>query len=248
LTPDSRTLVPSLAIQHAHKRFRGQIVALDDVCLSIGDGELFTLLGPSGSGKTTLLRSIAGLERLDSGTIQLGDTSLSGLSPRDRDVAMIFQQPALYPHLTVGNNIAFPLRMRGEAKAAIQDRVAQVAQMLQIDTLLARRPHELSGGQAQRVALARALIRRPKCLLLDEPLSNLDAPMRLELRAQLKSLHAAHPITALHVTHDQDEAMALGSRIAVLHQGKLQQVGIPDEIIGQPANDFVAQFFRHLRR
>jgi ABC-type sugar transport system ATPase subunit len=138
--------------------------------------------------------------------------------------------------------------MRGEAKAAIQDRVAQVAQMLQIDTLLARRPHELSGGQAQRVALARALIRRPKCLLLDEPLSNLDAPMRLELRAQLKSLHAAHPITTLHVTHDQDEAMALGSRIAVLHQGKLQQVGSPDEIIGQPANDFVAQFFRHLRR
>jgi multiple sugar transport system ATP-binding protein len=240
--------VPSLDVQHANKRFRAQIVALDDVCLSIGDGELFTLLGPSGSGKTTLLRCIAGLERLDSGAIHLGETSLNGLSPRDRDVAMIFQQPALYPHLTVGNNIAFPLRMRGEAKAAIQDRVAQVAQMLQIDTLLPRRPHELSGGQAQRVALARALVRRPKCLLLDEPLSNLDAPMRLELRAQLKSLHAALPITTLHVTHDQDEALALGSRVAVLHQGKLQQVGTPEEIIGQPANDFVAQFFRHLRR
>lgn len=239
--------MPSLAIQHANKRFRGQIVALDDVCLSIGDGELFTLLGPSGSGKTTLLRSIAGLERLDSGTIHLGETLLNGLSPRDRDVAMIFQQPALYPHLTVSQNIAFPLSMRGEAKSAIQDRVAEVAQMLQIDNLLTRRPHELSGGQAQRVALARALVRRPKCLLLDEPLSNLDAPMRLELRAQLKSLHAARPITTLHVTHDQDEALALGSRVAVLHEGRLQQVGTPDEIVVQPANDFVARFFRHLK-
>jgi ABC-type sugar transport system ATPase subunit len=236
--------VSSLAVQHANKRFRGQVVALDDVCLSIGDGELLTLLGPSGSGKTTLLRSIAGLERLDSGTIRLGEVALNDLTSRDRDVAMIFQQPALYPHLTVGRNIAFPLRMRGEVKAAIQNRVAQVAQMLQIEMLLSRRPHELSGGQAQRVALARALVRRPKCLLLDEPLSNLDAPMRLELRAQLKSLHAAHPITTLHVTHDQDEALALGNRVAVLHQGKLQQVGTPDEIIGQPANDFVAQFFR----
>jgi len=240
--------VPPLAIQHANKRFRRQIVALDDVCLSISDGELFTLVGPSGSGKTTLLRSIAGLERLDYGTIHLGETSLGGLSPRDRDVAMVFQQPALYPHLTVGHNIAFPLRMRGESKAAIQDRIAEVAEMLQINTLLDRRPHELSGGQAQRVALARALVPRPKCLLLDEPLSNLDAPMRLELRAQLRSLHDAHPITTLHVTHDQDEALALGSRVAVLHQGKLQQVGTPDQITGQPANDFVAQFFRHLRR
>lgn len=240
--------MPPLTIQHASKRFRGQIVALDDVSVTLGDGEMATLVGPSGSGKTTLLRSIAGLERLDAGTIKLGETSLNGLAARDRDVAMIFQQPALYPHLTVGHNIAFPLRMRGHSKAAIQDRVAQVAQMLQVDTLLARRPHELSGGQAQRVALARALVRRPKCLLLDEPLSNLDAPMRLELRAQLKSLHADHPITTLHVTHDQDEALALGTRVAVVHQGKLQQVGTPDEIIGKPANDFVAQFFRHLRR
>jgi ABC-type sugar transport system ATPase subunit len=240
--------VSSLTIEHARKRYSGRTVALDDVSLTVGAGEMVTLVGPSGSGKTTLLRSIAGLERLDSGTIRLGETSLNGLSPRDRDVAMIFQQPALYPHLNASENIAFPLRMRGEARSAIQDRVAEVAQMLQIDTLLTRRPHELSGGQAQRVALARALVRRPKCLLLDEPLSNLDAPMRLELRAQLKSLHAAHPITTLHVTHDQDEALALGSRVAVLHEGKLQQVGTPDQIAGQPANDFVARFFRHLRQ
>jgi multiple sugar transport system ATP-binding protein len=240
--------VPPLSIQHASKQFRGQLVALDDVSITVDDGEMVTVVGPSGSGKSTLLRSIAGLERLDSGSIKLGETSLGGLAPRHRDVAMVFQQPALYPHLTVGHNIAFPLRMRGHSKAAIQDCVTQVAQTLQVDTLLARRPHELSGGQAQRVALARALVRRPKCLLLDEPLSNLDAPMRLELRAQLKSLHTQHPITTLHVTHDQDEALALGNRVAVLHQGRLQQVGTPGEIIGQPANDFVAEFFRHLCR
>lgn len=240
--------MPALSIQRASKRYSGRVVALNDVCLTIGDGEMVTLVGPSGSGKTTLLRSIAGLERLDSGTIRLGEAALNRLSPRDRDVAMIFQQPALYPHLTVRQNIAFPLRMRGEPKATMQDRIAQVAQMLQIDTLLDRRPHELSGGQAQRVALARALVRKPKCLLLDEPLSNLDTPMRLELRDQLKSLHAAHPMTTFHVTHDQDEALALGARVAVLHQGKLQQFGTVDEIVGQPANDFVAQFFRHRRR
>jgi multiple sugar transport system ATP-binding protein len=214
----------------------------------VADGEMVTLVGPSGSGKTTLLRCIAGLERLDSGTIHLGDISLNGLSPRRRDVAMIFQQPALYPHLSVERNIAFPLRMRGTTKDVIQDRVSQMSQLLGIATLLDRRPHELSGGQAQRVALARALVRKPKCLLLDEPLSNLDAPMRLELREQLKSLHAAHPITTLHVTHDQDEALAMGSRVAVLHQGKLQQISTPTEITSQPTNDFVAQFFRHLSR
>ena len=239
--------MPDLVIQHATKQFSGGVTALDDVSLSIGDGELVTLVGPSGSGKTTLLRSIAGLERLDRGTIRLGERSLNGLSPCDRDVAMIFQQPALYPHLTVSQNIAFPLRMRGDVKATIQDRVDRAAQMLGIVTLLDRRPHELSGGQAQRVALARALVRKPKCLLLDEPLSNLDAPMRLELRSQLKSLHAASPIATLHVTHDQDEALALGSRVAVLDQGRLQQFGTPDEIVRQPANEFVAQFFRHLR-
>jgi ABC-type sugar transport system ATPase subunit len=239
--------VPPLSIQHAAKNFPGGVIALADLCLDLRDGELLALVGPSGSGKTTLLRAIAGLERLDSGVIRLGDVMLDGVPPRRRNVAMVFQQPALYPHLRVRDNIAFPLRMRGERRAVIAIQVNQIALRLAIQPLLDRRPHQLSGGQAQRVALARALVRKPHCLLLDEPLSNLDAPLRAELRTVLKSLHAAEPITTLHVTHDQEEALALGDRVAVLHEGRLQQIGTPEEVTQQPANAFVAEFFRHVR-
>jgi ABC-type sugar transport system ATPase subunit len=236
--------MPPLSIQHAAKKFPSDVVALENVCLDLRNGELLALVGPSGSGKTTLLRAIAGLERLDAGTIRLGDVLLDDLPPRRRNVSMVFQQPALYPHLRVRDNIAFPLRMRREKKAIIEAQVNQVAARLAIQPLLDRRPHQLSGGQAQRVALARALVRQPYCLLLDEPLSNLDAPLRAELRTVLKSLHTAEPITTLHVTHDQDEALALGDRVAVLHESRLQQIGTAAEITQQPANNFVAEFFR----
>jgi multiple sugar transport system ATP-binding protein len=235
--------MPSLFVQHAVKKFAGGVVALDDLSLELRDGELVALVGPSGSGKTTLLRAIAGLESLDSGTIRLGDKLLDGLPPRWRNVAMVFQQPALYPHLRVYDNIAFPLRMRREKAASIETQVNQIATRLEIHPLLNRRPHQLSGGQAQRVALARALVRKPDCLLLDEPLSNLDAPLRAELRGVLKSLRADEPITTLHVTHDQEEALSLGERIAVVHEGRLQQIGTPVEVLQQPANALVAAFF-----
>jgi multiple sugar transport system ATP-binding protein len=234
-----------LSIQHATKNFSAGVTALDDLSLELRDGEMLALVGPSGSGKTTLLRAIAGLERLDRGTIRLGEAVLDALPPRRRNVAMVFQQPALYPHLCVFDNIAFPLRMRGESKSAIKNRVDQIADRLAIQPLLARRPHELSGGQAQRVALARALVRRPDCLLLDEPLSHLDSPLRFELRALLKSLHSADPVTTIHVTHDQSEALSLGDRVMVISQGRLQQIGTPAEITKHPANPFVADFFRH---
>ncbi|HEY2762161.1 MAG TPA: ABC transporter ATP-binding protein, partial [Pirellulales bacterium] len=234
--------MPALSIQHAVKKFSGRVIALNDLSLQLRDGELLAIVGPSGSGKTTLLRAIAGLERLDSGTVRLGDILLDDLSPRHRNVSMVFQQPALYPHLSVRDNIAFPLRMRHQKKPAIDAEVDRIARRLAIQPLLYRRPHQLSGGQAQRVALARALVRKPNCLLLDEPLSNLDAPLRAELRALLKSLHAADPITTLHVTHDQDEALALGDRVAVLSDGRLQQIGTPAEIMQEPANAFVAEF------
>lgn len=237
--------MPPLTIQHATKKFSPSVTALDDLSLELRDGELLALVGPSGSGKTTLLRAIAGLERLDRGTIRLGEIALDALPPRSRNVAMVFQQPALYPHLRVFDNIAFPVRMRGENKSAIKNRVDEIADRLAIQPLLTRRPHELSGGQAQRVALARALVRRPDCLLLDEPLSHLDSPLRFELGALLKSLHAADPVTTIHVTHDQREALSLGDRVAVIFRGRLQQIGTPAEINERPANSFVADFFRH---
>ena len=240
--------MPALSIQNATKRFERSVVALDNICIEIRDGELLAVVGPSGSGKTTLLRAIAGLEKLDTGTIRLGDVVLDILAPRRRDIGMIFQQPALYPHLSVRDNIAFPLRLRGETRANLHQQAEETATRLDLKSLLDRRPDQLSGGQAQRVSLARALVRRPKCLLMDEPLSNLDAPLRIEMREQLKTLHAAFPMTTLHVTHDQDEALAIGDRVAVFHEGRLQQLATPEEITTQPANEFVSRFFRHLRR
>ena len=240
--------MPPLIVEHAVKRFPNGVVALDDLVLAVGDGELLAIVGPSGSGKTTLLRCIAGLERLDSGAVRSGDQLLDGLPPWRRDVALMFERPALYPHLRVRGNVAFPLRMRGETRPVIDQRVAEMAERLGISSLLDRLPDQLSAGQAQRVAFARALVRRPRCWLLDEPLSNLDAPLRADLRAELKTLQSAMSITTIYVTHDQDEALALGHRVAVMDSGRWQQIGTPEEIVRQPANEFVATFFRHLRR
>jgi ABC-type sugar transport system ATPase subunit len=216
--------MPPLSIQHACKRFSGGVVALNDLCLEVADGELLAIVGPSGSGKTTLLRAIAGLEKLNSGVIRLGDQVLNEVPPRRRDVAMVFQQPALYPHLSVEENIAFPLRMRGQRLADIDEQVRSTATLLKIDALLNRRPHQLSGGQAQRVALARALVRKPLCLLLDEPFSNLDSPLRAELRAELQSLHEARKITTIHVTHDLSDAVCV-DRFAVIENGQVVRTG-----------------------
>jgi multiple sugar transport system ATP-binding protein len=240
--------MPPLIVEHAVKRFPNGVVALDDLDLAVGAGELLAIVGPSGSGKTTLLRCIAGLERLDSGAVRSGDQLLDGLPPWRRDVALMFERPALYPHLRVRDNVSFPLRMRGETRPVIDQRVAEMAGRLGIDSLLDRLPDQLSAGQAQRVAFARALVRRPRCWLLDEPLSNLDAPLRADLRAELKTLQAEMSITTIYVTHDQDEALALGHRLAVMDGGRWQQIGTPEEIVRQPANEFVAAFFRHLKR
>jgi sn-glycerol 3-phosphate transport system ATP-binding protein len=200
------------------------------------------LVGPSGCGKSTALRMIAGLEGPTSGSIMIGDRDMAGLSPGARDVAMVFQSYALYPHMTVRDNLAFPLRRRRLAKDEIGRRVAATAEMLELGELLKRKPAQLSGGQRQRVAMGRALIREPVAFLLDEPLSNLDAKLRTELRAELKRLHARLGTTMVYVTHDQIEAMTLGDRIAVMNRGRLQQVGTPDEIYRRPCNLFVARF------
>jgi sn-glycerol 3-phosphate transport system ATP-binding protein len=224
------------------KRFSGDTTAVDALDLEVKDGELMVLVGPSGCGKSTALRMVAGLEQPTEGSITIGGRDVAGLSPGARDVAMVFQSYALYPHMTVRKNLAFPLRRRRIEKREIDRRVAEVAEMLELDELLQRKPAQLSGGQRQRVAMGRALIREPVAFLLDEPLSNLDAKLRAELRAELKRLHARLSITMIYVTHDQVEAMTLGDRIAVMHRGRLLQVGTPEQIYGRPCNVFVARF------
>jgi ABC-type sugar transport system ATPase subunit len=224
------------------KAFPGGTIAVDALDLEVVDGELMVLVGPSGCGKSTALRMIAGLEHPTAGTIRIGERDVNGLSPGARDVAMVFQSYALYPHMTVRQNLAFPLRRRRMAKDEIERRVAAMAEMLELAELLGRKPGQLSGGQRQRVAMGRALIREPVAFLLDEPLSNLDAKLRTELRAGLKRLHARLGTTMVYVTHDQIEAMTLGDRIAVMNRGRLQQVGTPDEIYRTPCNLFVARF------
>ncbi len=227
------------------KRF-GDVVAVDHVNLDIMDGEFFALLGPSGSGKTTTLRLIAGLEVPDEGEIYIDDRLVNHVHPKDRDVAMVFQNYALYPHMKVFDNIAFPLIARrselGLSKEEIRERVIKIAKLLGIENLLNRYPSQLSGGQQQRVALARALVRRPKVWLLDEPLSNLDAKLRLMMRVELKKLQKTLGITAIYVTHDQVEAMSMADRIAVMDKGRVQQIGTPNELYYRPANTFVATF------
>jgi multiple sugar transport system ATP-binding protein len=220
----------------------GNVRALDSLSLQIRDREFAVLLGPSGCGKTTALRCIAGLEKPDKGEIYIGDAQVNGLPPKDRDVAVVFQSYALYPHKTVRDNLAFPLHMRGKSRQVIDQKVKEVANLLKIEHLLDRKPRQLSGGEQQRVALGRALVREPKIFLMDEPLSNLDAKLRLYMRAELKRLHKKLGITTVYVTHDQAEAMSMADRIALLNKGVLQQISVPDEIYNGPSDAFVAGF------
>jgi sn-glycerol 3-phosphate transport system ATP-binding protein len=231
-----------VALQNVTKRFHGGAVALNDLSLEIADGEFLILVGPSGCGKTTALRLIAGLEKATSGTIMIGDTTVNGVSPRDRDIAMVFQNYALYPHMTVYRNLGFGLRERRAPKREVDRRVREISTVLGLDDLLKRRPAQLSGGQRQRVAMGRALVREPKVFLLDEPLSNLDAKLRVQMRAELKRLHAKLGITTIYVTHDQIEAMTLADRIVVMSAGQALQIGTPQEVFSRPANLFVAGF------
>ena len=220
----------------------GETAALRGLDLEVTDGELLVLVGPSGSGKSTALRLAAGLEEVTAGTVHIGDRDVTWLAPARRNVAMVFQNYALFPHLTVAENIGFGLRARGMPRNATAGAVKDAALTVGCDALLARKPHELSGGERQRVALARALARRPDVFLLDEPLSNLDAQLRVDTRAELKRLHTTLGTTMVHVTHDQLEALTLGTRVAVIDEGVLQQVGPPAEIYARPSNRFVARF------
>jgi multiple sugar transport system ATP-binding protein len=233
--------VSRIRIEAATKRFGG-VTAVDEVTLDIAHGEFLVLLGPSGCGKSTLLRAVAGLTPLSAGRVLLDDRDITHAPPRDRDLAMVFQSYALYPHLSVEKNMGFPLRARGRARAEIRSAVREVATALELDELLDRRPRELSGGQRQRVALGRALVRDPGAFLMDEPLSNLDAKLRTATRAGLTELHRSLGSTFLYVTHDQVEAMTMATRIAVLHAGRLEQVGTPAEVYDEPASAFVAGF------
>jgi multiple sugar transport system ATP-binding protein len=230
-----------IRINQITKRF-GDFVALHQLDLYIQDGEFLVLLGPSGCGKTTTLRSVAGLERQSSGDIYIGDTLVNDLPPGDRDIAMVFQFYALYPHLSVYDNIAFPLRAQKTPADQVDKRVHAVARVLRIEHLLRRRPKQLSGGEQQRVALGRAMVRRPRAFLMDEPLTNLDAALRADMRAELKHLQHELSTTMVYVTHDQTEAMSMGQRIAVLNRGLLQQLGTPLEVYTRPATLFVAGF------
>lgn len=227
--------------QNVCKQFRDTAV-VKDLNLTIQDKEFFTFVGPSGCGKSTILNLVAGLEALSGGTISFDGSAVDPLPPGDRDVAMVFQSYALYPHMTVYENMAFPLKVKKESPETIRFEMERVAALLGLQSLLNRRPKELSGGQRQRVALGRALIRKPKVFLMDEPLSNLDASLRLEMRGELARLHKEFPITTVYVTHDQEEAMVLSDRIAVLYDGRVQQCGPPMEVYEEPANLFVAGF------
>jgi ABC-type sugar transport system ATPase subunit len=227
---------------HVGKVYPNGTQALDDCTLEVTDGELLVLVGPSGCGKSTVLRLIAGLEDATAGEIRIGGTLVNDLPPQARNVAMVFQDYALYPHMTVRRNLEFPLRMRGSARADIDQRVATVARQLGIEALLERLPKQLSGGQRQRVAMGRALVREPAVSLLDEPLSNLDAKLRVDVRAEIAELQRRTATTMLYVTHDQVEAMTLGDRVALLNGGRLQQVASPRELYERPASAFVAGF------
>jgi len=224
------------------KYFSDGTVAVDDFNLRIEDGEFMIFVGPSGCGKTTALRMVAGLEEVSSGEIRIDGKPVNHLEPQDRDVAMVFQNYALYPHMYVRDNISFPLRMQHKSKAEIERSVRDVATMLGIESLLDRKPRELSGGQRQRVAMGRAIVRHPRAFLMDEPLSNLDAKLRIQMRVELVRLHRRLGVTTIYVTHDQTEAMTLGQRVMVLNRGKIQQVAPPRELYAHPVNSFVAGF------
>ena len=231
-----------IVLDRVRKVFASGFVCVDDVSLEIEDGEFMVLVGPSGCGKTSLLRLIAGLEEATTGRILVGDRDVTDLAPRKRDVAMVFQSYALYPHMSVRQNLGYGLKVRRTAKAEVRRRVEDVARMLRLEELLDRRPAQLSGGQRQRVAMGRAVIREPKAFLMDEPLSNLDAKLRVSMRAELSALHARLGTTTIYVTHDQVEAMTLGQRVAVMRDGRIQQVDTPQGLYRWPRNLFVAAF------
>ncbi|HEX9044611.1 MAG TPA: sn-glycerol-3-phosphate ABC transporter ATP-binding protein UgpC [Candidatus Limnocylindrales bacterium] len=231
----------TVSFDHVTKRY-GDVTAVDDLDLEIHDGEFMVLVGPSGCGKTTSLRMIAGLEEITAGTLRIGERVVNDVAPKDRDIAMVFQSYALYPHMSVYDNLAFGLKLRKVPKAEIDKRVKEAAETIQLTGLLQRKPKELSGGQRQRVALGRAIVREPAVFLMDEPLSNLDAKLRVQTRAEIARLHQRLKTTIVYVTHDQVEAMTMGTRIAVMSQAKLQQVGAPQELYDHPANQFVAGF------
>lgn len=230
-----------VSLQNITKRF-GQVVAVSDANLEVYDEEFLVLVGPSGCGKSTTLRMIAGLEEITEGNIYIGDVLVNDIPPKDRDIAMVFQNYALYPHMDVYNNMAFGLKLRKFPRTEVDQRVKEAAQMLGIENLLDRKPKALSGGQRQRVAVGRAIVREPKVFLMDEPLSNLDAKLRVQMRAELSKLHSRLRTTAIYVTHDQTEAMTMGDRIVVMKDGFIQQVGAPLEIYDHPVNVFVAGF------
>lgn len=231
----------SVTYDHVSKRY-GETLAVEDLNIEVEDGEFLVFVGPSGCGKTTSLRMLAGLEQISAGGIFIGDRKVNAVPPKDRDIAMVFQSYALYPHMSVGENMAFGLKLRGMPKAEIENRVKGAAKRLGIDPLLDRKPRELSGGQRQRVAVGRAIVRNPAVFLMDEPLSNLDAKLRVQARAEISKLHMQLQTTFIYVTHDQVEAMTMGSRIAVMKEGKLQQVDTPQNLYRSPANVFVAGF------
>ncbi len=231
-----------IALDHVEKIYSGGVKALDDLNLEVKEGEFMVLVGPSGCGKSTALRSIAGLEEITGGTISIGERVVNDLPPKDRDIAMVFQNYALYPHMTVEDNLAFGLKLRHTPKAEIKRRVGEAAEMLGLEPYLSRKPAALSGGQRQRVAMGRAIVREPAAFLMDEPLSNLDAKLRVSMRAALNQLHERLGTTTVYVTHDQVEAMTLGDRVCVLRDGRLQQVDTPQALFDAPVNLFVAGF------
>ncbi len=232
----------SIEIDKVGKVYAGGVHAVTDVSISIADGEFIVLVGPSGCGKSTLLRMVAGLETISSGSVSIGDRIVNRVEPADRDIAMVFQNYALYPHMSVHDNLAYGLKNRGTPKAEIDARVAEAARMLQLEPYLDRKPKALSGGQRQRVAMGRAIVRKPAAFLFDEPLSNLDAKLRVSMRGEIKQLQRRLRTTSIYVTHDQLEAMTLADRLVVLNAGRIEQIGTPLEVYHNPASTFVASF------
>ena len=239
---DTRCFMARIRLDHVKKEFDDGFVAVKDASFEIADGEFMVLVGPSGCGKSTTLRMVAGLEDISSGDLYIGENRVNDIAPKDRDVAMVFQNYALYPHMTIRENMAFGLKLRKYPKAEIKQRVDQAAQVLGIADILDRKPSQLSGGQRQRVAVGRAIVRKPKVFLFDEPLSNLDAKLRVQMRTEIAKLHHRLGATMLYVTHDQVEAMTMGDRIVVMRDGVIQQIDTPLNLYNQPANRFVAGF------